>query len=72
MDVSKLSSWLNTNADWRVKGREGVHDAKRGAGREAGEGVWNGVAAAQVACTGGGPDSGRARDSGLVGARERT
>ena len=36
MDVSKLSSWLNTNADWRVKGREGVHDAKRGAGREAG------------------------------------
>ena len=31
------------------------------------EGVWNGVAAAQVACTGGGPDSGRARDSGLGG-----
>ena len=28
--------------------------------------AWNGVAA-QVACTGGGPDSGRARDSGLGG-----
>jgi len=24
MDVSKLSGWLNTNANWRVKGREGI------------------------------------------------
>jgi len=24
MDVSKLSGWLNTDAHWRVKGREGM------------------------------------------------
>jgi len=24
LDVSKLSGWLNTDAHWRVKGREGI------------------------------------------------
>ena len=34
LDVSKLSGWLNADADCRVERR--VYDAERGAGREAG------------------------------------
>eukprot|EP00964_Phaeocystis_antarctica_P163084 scaffold138607_cov193-Phaeocystis_antarctica.AAC.1 len=34
LDVSKLSGWLNTNADCRVERR--AYDAERGVGWEAG------------------------------------
>jgi len=71
LEVSKLlSGWLNTLAFCREsKGRAYTMRSEVRAGRR--EGVERGVAA-QVACTGGGADSGRAPDSGLVGARERT
>ena len=47
LDVSKLSGWLNADADCRFERR--ACDAGRGTAREA-WGRW--VAAAQVACTG--------------------
>jgi len=37
LDVSKLSGWLNADADCRVERR--AYDAGRGVGRETGEGV---------------------------------
>ena len=47
LDVSKLSGWLNDDADCQVERR--AWDAGRGAAREA---CGRGVAATQSACTG--------------------
>jgi len=53
LDVSKLSGWLNTDADCRVERR--ACDVGRGAARQAG-GRW--VAATQAACAREGPTQG--------------
>eukprot|EP00964_Phaeocystis_antarctica_P058050 scaffold34414_cov60-Phaeocystis_antarctica.AAC.5 len=51
LDVSKLSGWLKASAACRVESR--ACDAGRGASREAGV---RRTAAAQVVCTGRGPN----------------
>eukprot|EP00964_Phaeocystis_antarctica_P069422 scaffold42181_cov36-Phaeocystis_antarctica.AAC.1 len=51
LDVSKLSGWLNFDADCRVERR--AHDAERGGGPGGGR-AWAG-GSTRAACTGRGP-----------------